>query len=156
MNIKLLVVGKTADPNLEILINDYTKRLSHYCNFTFQVGEPKIKKKSIDNEALKIEEGKYLLNQIEKSSFLILLDEKGQEFNSVGFSKFLQKRLNSGLKEVVFCIGGAFGFSQDVYSRANSKIALSQMTLTHQMVRLLFVEQLYRGFTILKGEKYHH
>lgn len=156
MNFKLLVIGKTADPNLEKLINDYTNRLSHYCNFSLQIGEPKLKRKNIDAESLKVEEGKYILNQIEKSSFLILLDEKGQQFNSVGFSKYLQKRLNSGLKEIVFCIGGAYGFSQEVYQRANSKIALSQMTLTHQMVRLLFVEQLYRGFTILKGEKYHH
>ena len=156
MNIRLLVIGKTADPNLQVLINDYSNRLSHYCNFSIQVSEPKLKKKHIDIESLKIEEGKHILKHIEKSTLLLLLDEKGKEFNSRGFAAHLQKRLNSGVKEIVFCIGGAYGFSQEVYDRANSKLALSQMTMTHQMVRLLFVEQLYRAFTILKGEKYHH
>ncbi len=156
MHFKLLVIGKTADSNMETLINDYTKRLGHYCNFSMHVGEPKVKKKNLDHEDLKQEEGKLILTNINRASYLILLDEKGLEFNSNGFSKYLQKRLNTGQKEIVFCIGGAFGFSNEVYERANAKIALSQMTLTHQMVRLLFVEQLYRGFTILKGEKYHH
>jgi 23S rRNA (pseudouridine1915-N3)-methyltransferase len=156
MNFKFLVIGKTADLVMEQMINNYCKRLSHYCNFSMIVGEPKIKGKNIDREVLKREEGKYILNQLEKSSFLILLDESGLEFSSVKFAQYLQKKINSSPKEIIFCVGGAFGFSDDVYQRANSKVALSQMTLTHQMVRLVFVEQLYRGFTILKGEKYHH
>ncbi|KAA3650505.1 MAG: 23S rRNA (pseudouridine(1915)-N(3))-methyltransferase RlmH [Bacteroidetes bacterium] len=156
MNIRLLVIGKTADYNLEILIQDYINRLKHYCSFQIQIGEPKLKRKKNDQELIKKEEGRFILEQIDQAAFLVILDEKGKEFNSVGFSKYIQKLMNSGFKEVVFCIGGAYGFSEEIYQRANAKIALSQMTLTHQMIRLLFVEQLYRGFTILKGEKYHH
>ena len=103
----------------------------------------------------KEKEGELILSKVKKSEFLILLDEKGKEYNSIGFSGFLQKRMNTGL-DVVFVIGGPFGFSDSIYTRADNKLAISQMTFSHQMIRLLFVEQVYRAFTILKGEKYHH
>lgn len=156
MNVRLLVVGKNQGDNLDSWLDDYVKRLNHYCNFSLTFIEPKIKKTKLDSGGLKALEGRHILDQISDSSFFILLDERGKEYSSIQFSQFIQKRLNAAPKEIVFCIGGAYGFSDEVYSRANAKLALSQMTLTHQMVRLLAVEQIYRAFTILKGEKYHH
>lgn len=154
MQIKLLLVGKTASSELDVLFNEYLKKLSHYCRFS--VVYVNIKKKSNVKDVMMKEEGEAILKAIELSSHLILFDEKGKEYNSLNFSNFLQKKMNQGPKEIVFCIGGAYGFSEAVYQRANDKVALSQMTLTHQMVRLLSIEQIYRAFTILKGEKYHH
>jgi len=115
-----------------------------------------LKQKKINNNKLKEEEGKLILNSIKIGTTVVLLDEGGKQYTSVLFADFIQKQMNTGIKEVVFVIGGAFGFSEAVYARANHQVAISQMTFTHQMVRLIFVEQLYRSFTILKGEKYHH
>lgn len=154
MNVRLICIGKTDDKRIESLFLEYENRLTHYSNFKSEfLG---LKKKSKEIEQVKVEEGELILQKLEKSSFLVLLDEQGRSYDSLKFSAFLQKRMNSGLKELVFLIGGAHGFSPAVYERANSKVALSSMTFTHQMVRLVFIEQLYRGFTILKGEKYHH
>ncbi|MDR6301082.1 23S rRNA (pseudouridine(1915)-N(3))-methyltransferase RlmH [Mesonia maritima] len=156
MTIKLLAVGKTDDPKLKELTNQYVKRLKHYCKFEFEV-IPDIKKsKNLDENQQKIKEGELILKKITPADILVLLDENGKNFSSEGFSKWIQKKLNTGMKQLIFVIGGPYGFSEEVYERANQKIALSQMTFSHQMVRLFFTEQLYRAFTILKNEPYHH
>jgi len=154
MNFKLLVVGKSNDKRLEEMVSEYAKKLNHYINYN--TVELHVKKKISDTKKLKEIESQLILNHINANSILIVLDEKGSQFTSVKFSAFVQKRLNEGSKEVIFLIGGAFGFSESIYKRANHCMALSKMTFTHQMVRLVFIEQLYRAFTILKGEKYHH
>ncbi len=156
MKLKLLMVGKTSDKRVDEWFNEYLDRLSHYCKVEASYLELKSKKKMGERDQKKEEEGKLILSQLSNSSYLILLDERGQTFDSLGFSKFLQKKMNAGHKEIILCIGGAYGFSEEVYSRANEKLALSKMTLTHQMVRLFAVEQMYRAFTILRGENYHH
>lgn len=155
MKIKLITIGKTDENYLKEGIDKYLKRLKYYVQFEIIViNDVKMGKKS--NPVLQKElEEKEVLAKVNSTDFLILLDEKGQEFNSVDFSKYMQKRLNSG-NDIVFVIGGPFGFSNRMYERANVKVALSKMTFSHQMIRLFFVEQLYRAFTILKGEKYHH
>ncbi|MBG6130777.1 23S rRNA (pseudouridine1915-N3)-methyltransferase [Aquimarina sp. EL_43] len=156
MNIKLLAVGKTDDKQLNDLINNYIKRLQFYIKFSFEI-IPDIKNaKNLSEAQQKEKEGKLILNHVENSDVLILLDENGKQYDSVLFSEVLQKHMNSGIKQLIFVIGGPYGFSPEVYSRANSKLSLSKMTFSHQMIRLFFVEQLYRGFTILKNEPYHH
>lgn len=154
MKIRLICVAKTSDRNIREMVNEYEGRLKHYVSFSMEYIE--VKQKNLNQAKLKEEEGKMILNTLEKGSTLILLDEKGKHYDSVNFANFLQKQMNSGIKELVFAIGGAYGFAEEVYARANQKIALSSMTFTHQMIRLIFIEQLYRGFTILRGEKYHH
>ena len=156
MKITLLAIGKTDDRNLQSLIEEYSKRLKHYVSFNFEL-IPDIKNvKNLSEIQQKNKEGQELMKRLSTSDTLVLLDENGKSFNSVGFSEYLQKKMNSGLKNLVFIIGGPYGFSDELYQRANGKVALSQMTFSHQMVRLFFVEQLYRGFTILRNEPYHH
>lgn len=156
MKITLIAIGKTDDKKLIALTEVYIKRLQHYINFSFEI-IPDIKNvKNLSEAQQKIAEGEVILKDLQPSDQLILLDEKGKSFSSVGFSAFLQKKMNSGLKNLVFVIGGPYGFSDEVYVRANGKVSLSTMTFSHQMVRLFFVEQLYRGFTILRNEPYHH
>ncbi|WP_304297052.1 23S rRNA (pseudouridine(1915)-N(3))-methyltransferase RlmH [Capnocytophaga leadbetteri] len=156
MNIKLIAVGKTDNPALQQLISTYEKRLSYYINFDLQL-LPDIKNsKSLSEEQQKIKEGELILSYIEPSHHLILLDERGKEYTSIAFADELQKKMNSGIKQLTFVIGGPYGFSQAVYQRANSKLSLSKLTFSHQMIRLFFVEQLYRAFTILRNEPYHH
>lgn len=156
MKLTLMVVGTTDEADLRSAIDKYTSRLKHYCSFEMEVvSSPKNFKKLPINE-LKTAEGKLILANLSEQDLVVLLDEVGSEFNSVAFAEKLQKWLNGGHKRIVFLIGGAFGFSDEVYERANFRLALSKMTLTHQMVRLFFTEQLYRAFTILKNEKYHH
>jgi len=156
MKLCLLLIGETDDTDLKPAIDRYVSRLKHYASFEMSVIKPPKKFRKLDVEALKIAEGKLILESLSPQDVLILLDEKGKQFGSVAFSNKLQKWLNGGHKRIVFLVGGAFGFSADVYARANFKLGLSEMTLTHQMIRLLFTEQLYRAFTILKNEKYHH
>ena len=156
MKIKLLAIGKTDSKDLQPVIEEYSKRLSFYVSFNFEI-IPDIKNaKNVSKKQQKIAEGNELLKRIEKSDTIIILDEKGKTFSSVEFSVFLQKKMNSGLKNLIFMIGGPYGFSEEIYQRANAKISLSTMTFSHQMVRLFFIEQLYRGFTILRNEPYHH
>ncbi|WP_315030651.1 23S rRNA (pseudouridine(1915)-N(3))-methyltransferase RlmH [Capnocytophaga leadbetteri] len=156
MNIKLIAVGKTDNPALQQLINTYEKRLSYYINFDLQL-LPDIKNnKSLSEEQQKIKEGELILSYVEPSHHLILLDERGKEYTSIAFADELQKKMNTGIKQLTFVIGGPYGFSQAVYQRANSKLSLSKLTFSHQMIRLFFVEQLYRAFTILRNEPYHH
>lgn len=156
MKLCLMVVGETDDAELSGAIDRYIKRLKHYCNFELDVIKSPKQFKKLGQSELKMAEGKLILERLSNQDFLVLLDEKGTEFSSVQFSNKLQKWLNGGHKRMVFLIGGAFGFSDEVYARTDFKLALSKLTLTHQMVRLFFTEQLYRAFTILKNEKYHH
>lgn len=137
-------------------MDDYIKRLGFYVTFEFKI-IPDIKNtKSLSEIQQKQKEGELIIKHLETSDELYVLDENGKTFTSVGFSGYLNKKMSSGLKQLVFVIGGPYGFSDEVYQRANGKISLSQMTFSHQMVRLFFLEQLYRGFTILKNEPYHH
>lgn len=156
MTIKLLGIGKTDDLALQELTDVYVKRLQFYNKFEQELLPDLKKVKNLDENQQKQKEGELLLSKIASSDFVVLLDERGKQYTSVEFSEFLQKRLNSGVKQLIFIIGGPYGFSQEVYARADSKISLSKMTFSHQMVRLFFVEQLYRGFTILRNEPYHH
>lgn len=156
MNIKLLAIGKTDDKNLQTLIEQYQKRLSFYVKFDLEV-IPDIKNaKNLSEAQQKEKEGELILSKITPTDQLILLDENGKSFSSVGFSDYLQKKMNSGVKTLVFVIGGPYGFSDMVYQKANGKVSLSEMTFSHQMVRLFVVEQIYRAFTILRNEPYHH
>jgi 23S rRNA (pseudouridine1915-N3)-methyltransferase len=156
MNIRLLTIGKTDNKSLQTLIDDYTKRLSFYVKFDLEI-IPDIKNvKNLSEAQQKEKEGELILSNITTTDHLILLDENGKTFSSVGFSDFLQKKMNAGIKTLVFVIGGPYGFSEEVYKKAQGKISLSAMTFSHQMVRLFVIEQLYRGFTILKNEPYHH
>ena len=156
MKIKLLAIGKTDSKNLQQLIEEYTKRLGFYVPFNLEI-IPDIKNsKNLSEAQQKKVEGDEILKRIDKPDTLILLDENGKTYSSIQFSEYLQKKMNSGLKTLVFVIGGPYGFSEEIYKRANGKVSLSTMTFSHQMVRLFFIEQLYRGFTILRNEPYHH
>ncbi|NNK82850.1 MAG: 23S rRNA (pseudouridine(1915)-N(3))-methyltransferase RlmH [Flavobacteriaceae bacterium] len=156
MTIKLLAIGKTDNKQLIQLIDDYQKRLKFYIKFSFEI-IPDIKNaKNLSEAQQKQKEGDLILSKVSSSDALVLLDENGKQMDSVAFSGYLQKQMNSGLKQLVFVIGGPYGFSNDLYAKAQGKIALSKMTFSHQIVRLFFIEQLYRGFTILRKEPYHH
>ncbi|GHT33739.1 ribosomal RNA large subunit methyltransferase H [Bacteroidia bacterium] len=153
--IALITVGKTTQKYVEEAVNEYLKRLKFYVSFELIV-IPELKDtKNIPLPLQKEKEGELILKKIEDNDDVILLDEKGREFTSTDFAAFVEKRLLAG-KRIVFVIGGPFGFSPDIYARANAKISLSQMTFSHQIIRIIFAEQLYRAFTILKGENYHH
>ncbi|MUP47105.1 23S rRNA (pseudouridine(1915)-N(3))-methyltransferase RlmH [Gramella sp. BOM4] len=156
MTIKLVCIGKTDKKELEDLINVYSSRLQHYIKFEMEIIPDLKKTKNLDENQQKTKEGELILAGVQNSDFLVLLDENGKQFSSENFSEYIQKRMNTGLKRLIFVIGGPYGFSADVYQRANSKVSLSKMTFSHQMVRLFFTEQLYRAFTILKNEPYHH
>ena len=156
MKITLLAIGKTDNNQLQNLIDDYVKRLGFYVSFEIEV-IPDIKNaKNLSEMLQKQTECEEILKRTNTADILILLDEKGKTYSSEGFAQFLQKKMNSGLKNLIFVIGGPYGFSDAVYTRANGKVSLSSMTFSHQMVRLFFIEQLYRGFTILRNEPYHH
>lgn len=156
MKIKLLAVGKTDDKHLIELINVYKNRLKHYIKFEFEI-LPDIKNvKNLSENQQKEKEGNLILTKLQNTDQLVLLDDKGKQFSSIEFSQFLQKKMNSGIKQLVLVIGGPYGFSDEVYKKATGKISLSKMTFSHQMIRLFIIEQLYRGFTILKNEPYHH
>ena len=156
MNIKLIAIGKTDNKALQSLLDDYTKRLSFYIKFDLEI-IPDIKNaKNLSESQQKEKEGELILAKLTPTDQLILLDENGMGFSSISFSDYLQKRMNSGTKTLVFVIGGPYGFSDEVYQKAQGKISLSLMTFSHQMVRLFFIEQLYRGYTILRNEPYHH
>jgi 23S rRNA (pseudouridine1915-N3)-methyltransferase len=153
MTIKLIAIGKTDNKQLQLLIDEYVKRLSFYIKFSIEI-IPDIKNaKNLSEDQQKIKEGELILSKLNTTDALILLDENGKQFDSVAFSEYLQKQMNSGIKQLVFVIGGPYGFSDDVYNKSNGKISLSKMTFSHQMIRLFFTEQLYRG---LKNEPYHH
>ncbi len=156
MTIKLLAIGKTDNSSLQTLIDDYQKRLGFYIKFEFEMIPDLKNAKNLSEEQQKQKEGELILNKINSTDILILLDENGKQMDSVSFSDYLQKHMNSGIKQLVFVIGGPYGFSNEVYEKAVGKISVSKMTFSHQMIRLFMIEQLYRAFTILKNEPYHH
>jgi 23S rRNA (pseudouridine1915-N3)-methyltransferase len=156
MKIKFIVTGKTDSEYLRSAISVYENRLKHYIHFEL-IHIPDVKNSGKLNELqLKRKEGENILSQLSSGDEMILLDERGETYSSSEFSRLLSRKINSGNRAVVFVAGGAYGFSEEVYDRASSQISLSRMTFTHQMVRLIFVEQLYRAFTILRNEPYHH
>ena len=156
MQITLLAIGKTDNKQLQQLIDEYTKRLGFYIKFNLEI-IPDIKNsKNLSEAQQKQKEGDLILNKVNTSDVLVLLDENGKQLDSIGFSNYLQKHMNSGIKQLLFVIGGPYGFSEEVYQKAQAKLSLSKMTFSHQMVLLFFIEQLYRGFTILRNEPYHH
>lgn len=156
MKITLLAIGKTNNEEFIRLYEDYRKRLTHYISFETLI-IPELKNtKNISISEQKEKEGELLLKQFDNQDEVVLLDEKGKEFTSVGFAAYLEKKSLSSIKRMIFVIGGPYGFSEKVYQRANSKISLSKMTFSHQMIRVIFIEQLYRAMTIQKGEPYHH
>lgn len=156
MKITLILNGKTDDDYITKGFAIYENRLKHYISFDTIVIQALKNTKTLSVEQQKKKEGELILKSIQSSDKLILLDENGKEYNSAGFSDFIQQQMNSGIKNIVFVVGGPYGFSEDIYKRANGKVSLSKMTFSHQMVRLFFVEQLYRAMTILKNEPYHH
>lgn len=156
MKIVFLVIGKTDESYLDTGILKYIKRLEHYVPFEMKI-IPDIKnRKTFTEEQQKKAEGELILSNINVGDDLVLLDENGKTFSSVAFSQWIEKQMNIGSKRMVFVVGGPYGFSKEVYAKAKFKISLSEMTFSHQMIRLIFVEQLYRAFTIIKGEPYHH
>lgn len=154
MKITLLVVSKTNVPYVKDGIDDYVGRLKHYTDFAMETVTAKTS--STTPEEVKRQEGEMILRHLRKADRVILLDEHGTEFRSVGFADYLQKQANSGVRNLYFVIGGAYGFSEEVYRASHGLVSLSRMTFNHQMVRLFFAEQLYRAFTILNHEKYHN
>ena len=156
MKITLLTIGKTEDKYLREGIDKYLKRLKHYV--PVKISElPELKNtKSLSEEQQKSKEAELIFKQISPADHLVLLDERGQEFSSIQFSEFLNKKILNNIQHLVFVTGGPYGFDAGIYDRANDKLSLSKMTFSHQMVRLFFVEQVYRAFTILKSEPYHH
>ncbi len=156
MTIKLLAIGKTDSKALSQLISEYEKRLVHYIKFELEIIADIKNSKNLSEAQQKEKEGELILKKLNPTDVLVLLDENGKQFNSEAFSEYLQKKMNAGIKQLVIAIGGPYGFSETVYSRAQGKISLSKMTFSHQMVRLFATEQIYRAFTILRNEPYHH
>ena len=156
MKIALLTVGKTDRDWVKQGLAIYVSRLKHYIPFSI-IEIPELKNVSaFTKDQIKIKEGELILKNIKPSDDVILLDEHGKEFSSTEFASLLQRKMAQEGKDIVFIIGGAYGFSEEVYKRSNSKLSLSQMTFSHQMVRAIFAEQIYRAFTIMRGEPYHH
>ena len=155
MKITLLVVGKTTDQRLQTLIDDYQQRLKHYIPFEIVVIPDLRNAKALTQAQIKEQEGIEILRRITPAMEVILLDEHGREYRSIEYAQWIQKKMSAG-RDVTFIVGGPYGFSTAVYERADGKISLSKMTFSHQMIRLLFTEQIYRAMTILRGEPYHH
>lgn len=156
MNIELIVVGKTDMKEVEALVTMYSKRLNHYVRFAITtIADVRNTKKLSEGEQKRLE-GEAILRLLAPSDYVMLLDEHGAELRSIEFADLIEKRMSAGIKRLVFIIGGPYGFSDAVYARANGKLSLSKMTFSHQIVRAIFLEQLYRAFTILKNEPYHH
>ena len=156
MKIELAVIGKTSIGYLKQGIEEYIKRLKHYVPFEIKYIDDIKNTKNISEDQQKRTEGAKILSLLDKSDFVVLLDEHGKEYTSMQYSSYIQKRMLSGTKKVVFVIGGPYGFSQEVYDRANDKISFSKMTFNHAMIRLIVTEQLYRAYTIINHEPYHH
>lgn len=155
MKITLLVVGKTTDARIASLIDEYRQRLTHYVPFEFVVLPDLKNAKALSEEQVKAAEGEMILRALTPAMDVVLLDEHGKQMRSVEYAEWLQKKMSSG-KDLTLIIGGPYGFSKAVYDRANGKLSLSQMTFSHQMIRIMAIEQIYRAMTILRGEPYHH
>ena len=156
MKSELIVVGRTADRRFDSIINDYMERIRHYMPFSITVVEALKNTRSLSEQQQKETEGSHILKLIQTSDHVVLLDERGLTLRSVELAAWLEKKRQLGSRRLVFVIGGPYGFSKEVYQRANEKLSLSALTLSHQMIRLLFTEQIYRACTIIKGEPYHH
>ena len=156
MKISLIVLGKTSTGYLQTGIAEYCSRLSHYIGFDIKYISDLKSTKSLSENQQKLAEGANLLKNLEKSDYVVLLDEHGKEFTSIQFASYIEGKMSTVPKRLVFIIGGPYGFSEDVYSRANEKISFSKMTFSHEMIRLIFTEQLYRAFSIINHEPYHH
>lgn len=156
MNIELIVIGKTDSQEVAALVETYAKRIGHYCRFSLTVLPDLRDTRKLTTRQQRTAEGAAILRQTGEGDYVVLLDERGEEMRSVEFALWLQKRMNSGVKRLVLVIGGPYGFSDEVYARADAKLSLSRMTFSHQIVRAIFAEQLYRAFTILNNEPYHH
>lgn len=156
MEYVLLVVGKTDDSQLALLMDRYRQRLQHYGRFSIDIIPDLKNRKNLREDLQKNEEGQRILKIIKSHDYVVLLDEKGKQYDSLGFADWVEKKQHIGIKRCVFVVGGPYGFSEEIYQRAQEKIALSKMTFSHQMVRLFFVEQLYRAHTIIHNEPYHH
>ena len=156
MQIELIVIGKTDSKEIESLVALYARRVNRYCKFGITVLPDVRNTRSLTVKQQRTAEGEALVRQFSEGDFVELLDERGEEQRSVEFALWLQKRLNSGTKRLVVVIGGPYGFSDEVYARAHARLSLSRMTFSHQIVRAIFAEQLYRAFTILRNEPYHH
>lgn len=156
MKIQLLILGKTSAAYLREGIDSYVKRLGHYIPFEIRILPDLKSTKSLTESMQKIKEGELFLSSVQPGDCVVLLDERGREFTSREFAAFIDKKSVSVSKNLVFIVGGPYGFSEDVYARADAKVSFSKMTFSHEMIRLFFVEQLYRAMTILKGEPYHH
>ncbi len=156
MEITLLTVGKTSTGYIQTGIDEYCKRLKRYIGFSIKSLPDVRNSKNLSEEQQKTAEGNLILSELTSADQVVLLDERGDMPTSRGFAEFIQKGMLSGRKRMVFAVGGPYGFSPEVYARANSKISFSSMTFSHEMIRLFFTEQVYRAMTILKGEPYHH
>jgi 23S rRNA (pseudouridine1915-N3)-methyltransferase len=155
MKVELILVGKTTSKHIGACFEDYKERIGHYLPFSVMI-IPELKNtNSLSEEQQKEREGENILKQIQAQDTVVLLDEHGQEFRSIEFASWVEKKQQTS-RRLIFIIGGPYGFSSSIYKRANEKISLSKMTFSHQMVRLIFIEQLYRACTIIKGEPYHH
>ena len=156
MRVTLLLVGKTVNKHFVELIDDYASRVKHYISFDI-ITIPELKNtKNLSAEQQKQQEGELILKQLQVGDYMVLLDEHGKELRSIEFSKYMEQKMQTVSRRLVFIIGGPYGFSPDVYAKANEKLSLSKMTFSHQMIRLIFVEQFYRAMTIMRGEPYHH
>ncbi|MBR6815830.1 MAG: 23S rRNA (pseudouridine(1915)-N(3))-methyltransferase RlmH [Alistipes sp.] len=156
MNIELIVIGKTDQQEVASLVEQYAKRVNHYCKFTVTTIADVKNTRNMAPSRQKQLEGEMILRLISEGDWVVLMDERGRQFTSMEYASWLQKRMLSGVKRLAIVIGGPYGFSEEVYQRANEKISLSKMTFSHQIVRAIFAEQLYRAFTILNNEPYHH
>lgn len=156
MQVKFICIGKTGKKFLEEGEQNYLKRLRHYLSFDFIILPDVKNAKNLTENQIKEKEGELLMQQFQSNDLLFLLDERGKSYTSISFANFFQDQFNKGAKSMVFVVGGPYGFSESVYKRANGLISLSSMTFSHQMIRLFFIEQVYRAMTILKNEPYHH
>lgn len=156
MQIKLICIGKSVKGFLEDGEKHYLDKLKHYINFKVEMYPDVKQSKQTSEDEIKKKEGELFLSKISPSDTVVLLDERGKQYSSVDFSEYLQGYMNRGLKTLVFVVGGPYGFSDEIYKRANGQLSLSKMTMTHQMIRLFFIEQVYRAMTILRNEPYHH
>ncbi|TFG72945.1 MAG: 23S rRNA (pseudouridine(1915)-N(3))-methyltransferase RlmH [Flavobacteriales bacterium] len=156
MTIRLIAIGKTDSRHLQILISEYENRLKHYINFELELIPDLKNAKNLTENQQKEKEGEMILKKIGAAEVILLLDERGKHYTSVDFAELMQKKMNSGIKQLVLVIGGPYGFSEAVYQKSQGSISLSKMTFSHQMIRLFAVEQIYRAFTILRNEPYHH
>ena len=156
MNIELIAVGKTDSAAIEEVVTDYARRINHYCRFSITMLPDVRNTRNISAAQQRTAEGEAILRQVTAGDFVALFDERGAEYRSMEFAAWMQKRMNSGIRRLVLVIGGPYGFSEAVYDRADARVSLSKMTFSHQIVRAIIAEQIYRAFTILNNEPYHH